>query len=263
MKKAAIMALLGSTLLPASAARADVFRDNTKAQLAQGPVQTAPPAERPYGQHSTPRNPQTAPPPSYYGERSGRPYGSYYTELRIAPLYGGSTFVYDGQALVGSIQGGAGTVYVPEGRVYGVVVTRGDQVVWQGQIMATPGTVALSFDQQGTPVVERVPPPPPGAGVYQRRPVSALEFRDTMASLSTMTDDTSRLDWLTSYLMGRPVTVNQTRDVLSQFSYEGSRLRALEILAPNIIDRENNSRLLGSFYNPVLRAHAAAMLGVR
>jgi hypothetical protein len=83
-----------------------------------------------------------------------------YTELRIAPAYGGMAWVYDGASLVGYVQPGIGTLYLPEGRAYGVVVMRGDRMVWQGHVMATPGTVGLSWDRYGAPVVERVPPPP-------------------------------------------------------------------------------------------------------
>jgi len=130
--------------------------EQTKARVrTETPVQTAPPAERPYGHRSVPQQPSG----TRRGQRAPAPCHAY-TELRIAPLFGGIAWVYDGDVLVGSIESVPGAIFLPEGRPYGVVVTRGDQIVWQGHVMATPGIVALSWDRDAMPVVDRVPPPP-------------------------------------------------------------------------------------------------------
>ncbi|TKD01333.1 DUF4476 domain-containing protein [Polyangium fumosum] len=282
MKKyATILAFCAPLLGPAMEARADVGIDasfqaqmqmRTPAQMrtpvqwqppvqVQPPVQTAPPAVRPYGPRSVPR-PQYGPVPTprRYGYASPG-----YTELRIAPAFGGMAWIYDGDTLVGSIEGRPGVLFVPEGRAYGVVMTRGDRRVWQGHVQATPGVVALSLDRYGAPLVERIPPPPshggyPPPAFELEQPLSAIPFRTTMADLEALRDDRSRLAFLGEVFGNRAVTVGQAHDLIARFAFEESRLRALELLAPNLVGRGDASRLLDDFVSYEGRARAAAIL---
>lgn len=190
-----------------------------------------------------------------------------YTELRIAPAYGGIAWVYDGDTLVGSIEGRPGAVFVPEGRAYGVVMTRGGRTVWQGQVMATPGLVALSLDRSGAPVVERAPPPPSqrayryDRGPALEQPLSAIQFRSAIADMEELRNERARLSFLADVFGDRAVTVGQARDLLNRFAFEDTRLRALDLLAPSLVGRDV-SRLLGSFVTPEGRAEAADILGL-
>jgi hypothetical protein len=227
------------------------------------PVQVAPPAERPYGRTSRPRLqlPPAPTPRRYVGQAAP------YTELRIAPAYGGIAWIYDGNTLVGSIEGRPGTLFVPGGRAYGVVMTRGDRPVWQGQVQATPGVVALSLDRYGAPIVERVPPPP-SQHVYAPpsfeldRPFSAIEFRTAISNMERLSDDRSRLAFLSEVFGYRLVTVGQAHDLITRLAFEEARLRALEILAPSLVGRVDTSRLLDGFVSYEGRARAAAILRI-
>lgn len=231
-------------------------------------VQTAPPAERPYGYDSRPR---VQFPSQYAPAPTPRRYtGQYapYTELRVAPVYGGIAWIYDGNTLVGSFEGQPGTLFVPGGRVYGVVMTRGGRTVWQGQVQATPGVVALSLDRAGAPIVERTPPPPSHAqyappAFELEQPFSAIQFRTKIASLETLQDDRSRLAFVAEVFGYRAVTVGQAHDLMARLSFEPSRLRALEILAPGLIGRGDLSRLVDMFTTPESRAYAASILRIR
>lgn len=282
MKKyATILALCAPLLGPVMEARADVGIDASfQAQMqmrapaqmqtpvqwqppvqVQSPVQTAPPAVRPYGPRSVPR-PQYGPSPTPRRYAHASPG---YTELRIAPAFGGIAWIYDGDTLVGSIEGRPGVMFVPEGRAYGVVMTRGDRRVWQGQVQATPGVVALSLDRYGAPIVERVPPPPshgayPPPSFELEQPLSAIQFRTTIADVEALRDDRSRLAFLGEVFGARAVTVGQAHDLIARFAFEESRLRALEILAPNLVGRGDVSRLLDNFVSYEGRARAAAIL---
>ncbi|MDI1443393.1 DUF4476 domain-containing protein [Polyangium sp. 6x1] len=228
----------------------------------QSPVQTAPPAVRPYGPRSVPRPPQYGPAPT--PRRYANQYPGY-TELRVAPAYGGIAWIYDGSTLVGSIEGSPGVMFVPEGRAYGVVMTRGDRRVWQGQVQATPGVVALSLDRHGSPIVERVPPPPSHDAYAPpsfelERPLSAIQFRTAITDMEALRDDRSRLAFLSEVFGSRAVTVGQAHDLINRFAFEESRLRALEILAPDLVGRGDASRLLDGFVTYEGRARAAAIL---
>jgi len=165
MKKlATILAFLCPFGAGVAAARADV--PGSSSLLAQGPpVQVAPPAQRPYGTtYGRPTDPALPPRPLVLPPQAPVCPPSPYSELRIAPAYGGTAWLYDGTTLVGRVDPGYGSVYLPVSRAYGVVVTRGDQIVWQGHVMATPGTVNLAWDRYGSPVVDRAPPPPQALG---------------------------------------------------------------------------------------------------
>ncbi|MDI3289143.1 DUF4476 domain-containing protein [Polyangium sp. 15x6] len=286
MKKyATILAFCAPLLGPVMEARADVGIDasldasflgkvqmRTPAQMRaqwQTPVQmppqvqTAPPAERPYGHRSIPR-PQYGPAPT--PRRYTNVYPGY-TELRIAPAYGGIAWIYDGDTVVGSIEGRPGVMFVPEGRAYGVVMTRGGRRVWQGHVQATPGVVALSLDRHGSPIVERVPPPPshgayPPPAFELERPLSAIQFRTSIADMEALQDDRSRLAFLAEVFGNRAVTVGQAHDLITRFAFEESRLRALEILAPGLVGRGDASRLLDPFVTYEARARAAAILRI-
>ncbi len=273
MKKyATILAFLVPLLGPAMEARAEAVvgvetsfdASFTLAQMRppiQPPVQTAPPAERPYGRRSTPRLPYGVGAPPTQGR-----YATYagYTELRIVPAYGGIAWVYDGETLVGSIEARPGALFVPEGRAYGVVMTRGDRTVWQGQVLATPGVVAVSLDRFGAPIVERMPPPPsrsaPSYAPDFERPFSAIQFRSALADLETLPDDRSRLAFLSDVFGSRGVTVGQAHDLLSRLAFEETRLQALSRLAPALVGRGDTSRLLDMFFTYEARARASALL---
>ncbi|MDI1483356.1 DUF4476 domain-containing protein [Polyangium sp. y55x31] len=286
MKKyATLLAFCAPLLGPVMEARADVgigasldasflgkVQMRTPAQMQaqwQAPVQlppqvqTAPPAERPYGYRSVPR-------PQYGSAPTPRRYTNAYpgyTELRVAPVYGGIAWIYDGDTLVGSIEGRPGVMFVPEGRAYGVVMTRGGRMVWQGHVQATPGVVALSLDRYGSPIVERVPPPPshgayPPPAFELERPLSAIQFRTTIADMEALQDDRSRLAFVVEVFGNRAVTVGQAHDLIARLAFEESRLRALEILAPGLIGRGDASRLLDTFVTYEGRARAAAILRI-
>src|SRR5689334_25253462 len=98
-KMATILAFVG----PLAGIVAPASADEQLAQRSP-PVQVAPPVERPYGSPSSPPSP--VPYDAYRGQY--QPYRGApstclyetYTELRIAPAYGGIAWVYDGATLV-------------------------------------------------------------------------------------------------------------------------------------------------------------------
>jgi hypothetical protein len=266
MRTFTTLVLAGSLVLPTLSARADVLpagRSNVLPVQSSPPVQVAPPAERPYGRRQAPRAI-----PQYQGQdrqRYGQPQSTY-TEWRIAPLRGGTVWIYDDEVLIGSIEAGAGTLFVPQGKPYGVVMTRGNRVVWQGHILATPGIIGLSWDRYGQPVVERMPPPPTGRTRPYDTTQAQLEgrgFRDVLAEMDSYPDDRGRIAVVDRVFFNRPITIGQASDILGRFAFDESRLNALEILAPNLIERGDAWRLVGMFSFPNSRDQAAYMLGLR
>jgi len=226
-------------------------------QYPYGPiVQTAPPAERPYGTYSVPRD--------SYGRRIPRPTLRSYTELRLAQFRDGRVFVYDRDQLIGSFDRAA-NLRVIEGRAYGIVVTRGGRVMWQGQVLATPGSVLVHLNRNGTPVIERRPAPPQRTVQYDAyyRPLDHDVFRGACREVDVLPSDPHRLGWMRQTFQDRPVSLSQAGELLGHLSFESSRLAALELLAPNIVGSGDERWLLGHFASFEARARASAILGLR
>jgi hypothetical protein len=223
-------------------------------------VQSAPPAQRPYVTYS----PQSQTRGGYV-RRIPRPSLRAYTELRLAQFRGGRLFVYDGAQLVGSFDQAA-NLRVIEGRAYGIVVTRGGRVMWQGQVLATPGQVLVHLDRNGRPNLERRPPPPvqsPQYVDYAYRPLDHGAFRGACHEVDTLQGDQHRLGWMRQTFHDRPVSVSQVGELLGRLSFESSRLAALEALAPNLVGDGDDRWLLGHFVSFEARARASVVLGLR
>jgi hypothetical protein len=252
-----VLAALAPLSLCMAEARADA---NKPVQYSGPPVQTAPPAPRPYGRPAPP--PLPPPPPGRYAEPP-TPGARRLTRIAITPAYGGTAWIYDDDLLVGTLDR-PGWVFLPEGRAYRVVITRGDSTVWQGHVLATPGTVDLSWDRWGNPVVERTPPPPPSGGpVGLNQLMPPPMFRDALRDLDNLPDEQSRMDWIQRTFAYRPLTVNQANQLLGRLAFEDSRVRALYTLGPNLVQGSDPGRLLDSFFTPSARSQAARILGIQ
>jgi len=214
---------------------------------------------------------QAAPPPVYSAPRSGylrrapRATLRAYTDLRIPYIRGGRVFVYDRTELVGSFDRAA-SVRVLEGHGYGVVVMQGGRVVWQGQVLATPGTVLVHLDARGRVFLERWAPPlqsSPGWDEYANRPLDHGVFRGACREIDVLPSDPHRLGRMRHTFQDRPVSVAQTGELLGRLSFESSRLAALELLAPNLVGEGDARWLLGHFTSFEARARASVLLGLR
>jgi hypothetical protein len=174
-------------------------------------------------------------------------------------------FVYDRAELVGSFDRPA-TMLVIEGRAYGIVVMRGSRVLWQGQVLATPGSVLVHLDRNGTPVLERRSPPPvqsPAYVEYAHRPLDHGAFRGACHEVDTLHGDQHRLGWMRQTFHDRPVSLSQVGELLGRLSFESSRIAALEVLAPNLVGDGDDRWLLGHFASFEARARASVLLGLR
>ncbi|HEX2571803.1 MAG TPA: DUF4476 domain-containing protein [Polyangia bacterium] len=97
----------------------------------------------------------------------------------------------------------------------------------------------------GPGVVQQPPPPPPPAATPL--PVDEETLANAIASISNESFEEDKLRIVRNLAGSQYFLVSQVERILPAFSFENTKVKIVEILAPRILDRQNGYRLYGSF----------------
>jgi hypothetical protein len=118
-----------------------------------------------------------------------------------------------------------------------------------------------------TTVVEVAAPPGPPAPARLRTatpdPMAREDFEEAFAALEARGFAGERLDVLSELCRHNWFVVEQARRLIESFSFGKDRLQALELLAPRIVDRQNDFRLFEAFTFESDKAQARRILSAQ
>ncbi|MDF1562411.1 MAG: DUF4476 domain-containing protein [Deltaproteobacteria bacterium] len=93
------------------------------------------------------------------------------------------------------------------------------------------------------PAPEPLPPPVPAGPIAMDGP----QFHEILAAVRAEDFESGKLDVLRDATDHAWYTVAQVKQVLDVFSFGSGKLKALEIMAPQIVDLENKFKIYGAF----------------
>ena len=121
------------------------------------------------------------------------------------------------------------------------------RLIGRAPVAANCGTQIVSFPGPGYPgpgpgVVQ--PPPPPQATPL---PVDEEILANAIAHISNESFEEDKLRIVRELANSQYFLVAQVEKILPAFSFENTKVKIVEILAPRILDRQNGYRIYGSF----------------
>jgi hypothetical protein len=122
------------------------------------------------------------------------------------------------------------------------------RLIGRAPVAANCRTQVISFPDPGYPrgpvVVQQPPPPPPPATPL---PVDEETLANAIAHIGNESFEEDKLRIVRDLASSQYFLVAQVEKILPAFSFENTKVKIVEILAPRILDRQNAYRLYGSF----------------
>jgi len=114
-----------------------------------------------------------------------------------------------------------------------------------------------------TEIVEIAALPGPPEVPAGEEPMTRDDFEAALASIASHGFAAERLEVIAQLARGNWFVVEQARRVIESFSFGKDRLQALELLAPRIVDRQNDFRLFEAFTFESDKAQARRILSAQ
>jgi hypothetical protein len=183
------------------------------------------------------------------------------TLLHIVPPRAATVLVDDGASVLSQIAT-TGSILVPTGRSYGITAMRGQRVLWQAQIAASGGRVEIVWSRGPTPTIQQTQPAPlpfPQPLPVGPSPMAGHTFKQLVGVVNNESFESAKLEVIKSAASGNYFSVNQVGRILDELTFDSSKVTALELLRPRILDPENGFLLARHFTFTSTKQQAMAM----
>jgi hypothetical protein len=185
------------------------------------------------------------------------------TILHIVPPRAATVLVDDGTSTLSQI-GAASTILVPTGKSYGITAMRGQRVLWQARIAASGGRIEVVWHRGPTPTIQQTQPSPlpfPPPLPVGPSPMAGHTFKQLVSVVNNESFESGKMEVVKSAAATNYFTVAQVGRILDELTFDSSKVTALQVLRPRILDPQNGFLLARHFTFTSTQQQAMAMFG--
>lgn len=86
-----------------------------------------------------------------------------------------------------------------------------------------------------------------GSRPRQRKPISAADFAKLLRGIKEQAFDEDKVEFIETFVKDRPISCEQTTQVLKLLAFDDGRVKAAVVMYPSIVDSENFFEVLKIF----------------